>query len=150
MFIRETIDNDLEQLSKSITEGDLQELRVFNTEMTVIEALKLSVKSCECYTISDEFGLVYAVGGTNSVGVAWFVTSTNIELLTRSEVREFINLLKEHRDECLKVLPYLTNYISVYNTKHIKLLKLLGATFDVTEFSDILTFIIKRGDRCAG
>lgn len=146
MFIRETIDNDLARLSKSITEGDLQELRVFNTEMTVIEALKLSVKSCECYTISDEFGLVYAVGGTNSAGIAWFVTSTNIELLTRSEVREFINLLKEHRDECLKVLPYLTNYITVYNSKHIKLLKLLGATFGTTEFSDILTFTIKRGD----
>lgn len=146
MFIRETIDNDLERISKSITEGDLQELRVFNSEMTIIEALKHSVKNCQCYTISDEFGVVYAVGGTNSDGVAWFVTSTNIELLTRSEVREFIHLLKEHRDDCLKVLPYLTNYISVYNTKHIKLLKLLGATFGVTEFSDILTFTIKRGD----
>lgn len=150
MFIRETIDNDLEHLSKSITEGDLQELRVFNTEMTVIEALKLSVKSCKCYTISDEFGLVYAVGGTNNVGVAWFVTSTNIELLTRSEVREFIRLLKEHRDACLKSLPYLCNFISSRNTKHIKLLNLLGATFSETNREGILLFTIERGDQCAG
>lgn len=146
MFIRETIDSDLERISKSITEGDLQELRVFNSEMTIIEALKHSVSSCKCYTISDEFGEVYAVGGTNSEGIAWFVTSTNIELLPRSEVKEFISLLKEHRDECLRVLPHLTNYISVYNSKHIKLLRLLGATFGKTEFSDILTFVIKRGD----
>lgn len=144
MFIRETIDNDLEQLSKSITEGDLQELRVFNSEMTIIEALKHSVKGCQCYTISDEFGVVYAVGGTDSDCSAWFVTSINTERLTVSEVKEFINLLMEHRDSCLRVLPYLTNYISIKNTKHIRLLRMLGADFYETVYSDILAFIIDR------
>lgn len=146
MFIRETIDSDLERISKSITEGDLQELRVFNSEMTIIEALKHSVSNCKCYTISDEFGEVYAVGGTDSECSAWFVTSTATERFTVSEVKEFVNLLMEHKESCLRVLPYLTNFISIKNTKHIRLLKLLGADFYETAYVDILAFIIERGD----
>ncbi|QHJ80091.1 MAG: hypothetical protein [Caudoviricetes sp.] len=145
LFIRQMVDNDLVVLSKSITEGDLEELRVFDKEITVIDALELSVENSLCYTVSDDFGTVYAVGGTSSQGAAWFITSNNIELLTHNETCQFISILKQHRDVCLKTHRFLFNCISTKNVKHIRLLKLLGATFRSTDIDGVAFFKITRG-----
>lgn len=149
MMLRPTIDVDLERLSKSISDGDLKELRALSKgdlKITILEALQLSVKDCECYTIADEFGAVYAVGGTDEFGCAWFITASFVRLLTLSEKREFYELLARHRDYELDKHYCLWNLVHKENRPHIKLLEKLGAIFFEAEAAgDFYVFKITRG-----
>lgn len=74
--------------------------------------------------------LVLAVGGSKDC--LWFVTTNVVGMLTKAEKMRFYRLLKGH----LKGLregghKALTNYVSLANKPHIRLLVSLGATFSV-------------------
>lgn len=70
--------------------------------------------------------IVLAVGGSD--GCLWFVTTHYVDQLSRSQKMEFLRMLKEHLKWCRKGNPnHLTNYVSVVNTSHIRLLNILGA-----------------------
>ncbi len=73
--------------------------------------------------------LVLAVGGHSNLGI-WFVTTNVVHTLTKAQRFRFYRLLKEnlawikHRSPGLR-----TNWVSVDNHAHIRLLTELGATF---------------------
>ncbi|AUV61696.1 internal virion protein [Pseudomonas phage Henninger] len=77
--------------------------------------------------------IVLAVGGSR--GCLWFVTTHYVDQLSRAEKLEFFKMLKVHLKWCRKGNPnHLTNYVSVVNTPHIRLLNALGA-----EWADEIT-----------
>lgn len=70
--------------------------------------------------------LVLAVGGSKDC--LWFVTTNVVDMLTKRQRLQFLRLLKGH----LKGLPqeaHKTNFVSVANHPHIRLLTHLGSIF---------------------
>jgi len=73
--------------------------------------------------------LVLAVGGHSAMGI-WFVTTNVLRLLSHAERAQFYRLLKEHLRWIKHYSPApKTNWVSVDNQTHIRLLTKLGATF---------------------
>lgn len=71
--------------------------------------------------------LVVAVGGSKDC--LWFVTTNVVDMLSKAERREFLKLLKEHLAAIPEDFQTFTNFVSVDNKPHIRLLEHLGATF---------------------
>lgn len=70
--------------------------------------------------------IVLAVGG--SKGCLWFVTTVYVDQLSMADKLTFLKMLKEHLKWCRLGNPdHLTNYVSVANKPHIRLLNALGA-----------------------
>lgn len=73
--------------------------------------------------------LVLAVGGHTSLGI-WFVTTNVVHMLTKAERAHFYRLLRENLERVkLRSSSPKTNWVSVDNHAHIRLLTKLGATF---------------------
>ena len=73
--------------------------------------------------------LVLAVGGHTDSGI-WFVTTNVVHMLTKAERFHFYRLLKEHLERVKQQSPSpKTNWVSVGNHAHIRLLTELGASF---------------------
>lgn len=71
--------------------------------------------------------LVLAVGGSKDC--LWFVTTNVVLMLSKAERFRFYRLLKEHLKAVREQGTPLTNFVSVANKPHIRLLESLGATF---------------------
>lgn len=121
---------DLWAASHDLSAGDLAEFHSFQSGRTPSEVLP---KALDETTHAIKCGaLVLAVGG-HAQGVVWFVTTSVVGMLNKAERFRFYRILKEHlalvKDELPNRTP-LTNFVSVDNHAHIRLLNSLGATFD--------------------
>ena len=95
-----------------------------NVELVLLRSLGETSR-----TIVDSEGRVLATGGSN--GCLWFVTTKRVACLGVHEKAEFIQLLKDHL-ECVRKFSKpedMTNMVHEENSKHIRLLRHLGATF---------------------
>ena len=73
-------------------------------------------------------GKPIAFGG-NQGDCVWFLTSFEVERMTREEKLQFRALIMEYRDTMLAQYPTLWNYVWVGNKSHIRFLKSIGAVF---------------------
>lgn len=88
--------------------------------------------------------LVLAVGGHTSLGI-WFVTTNVVHMLTKVERFQFYRLLKENLEQVKQRSPSpKTNWVSVDNHAHIRLLTKLGASFNKGIFMSPAGFAFKQ------
>ena len=88
--------------------------------------------------------LVLAVGGHTSLGI-WFVTTNVVHMLSQGERFEFYRLLKENLEWVKRRSPSpKTNWVSVDNHAHIRLLTKLGASFNEGIFMSPAGFAFKQ------
>lgn len=86
--------------------------------------------------ISDDAGNVLAVGGSAN-GIIWFVHTVRADNLSPRDKQLMLRLLTGHlikiKREAVRARPdihyHFTNAVSADNTRHIKLLNFLGATW---------------------
>ena len=85
--------------------------------------------------LTSDHGLVYAIGGYSISGLVWFITSTHADGLSLQGRREFVKAVKKCKRLAFKWSdsPYLHNMVLSSNTKHVRLLKSLGAEFSAVE-----------------
>lgn len=88
--------------------------------------------------------LVLAVGGHTSLDI-WFVTTNVVHMLTRAQRYQFYRLLKENLEWVKLRSPSLkTNWVSVDNHAHIRLLTKLGASFNEGIYMSPAGFAFKQ------
>ena len=88
--------------------------------------------------------LVLAVGGHTELGI-WFVTTNVVHMLTSAERFQFYRLLKANLDWVKQRSPSpKTNWVSVDNHAHIRLLTKLGASFNEGIFMSPAGFAFKQ------
>lgn len=88
--------------------------------------------------------LVLAVGGHTTTGI-WFVTTNVVHMLTKAERFHFYRLLKENLAWVKRQSPSpKTNWVSVGNHAHIRLLTKLGASFNEGIFMSPAGFAFKQ------
>jgi len=99
----------------------------------------------ENLAILDENDIVYSVGGFSKIGLVWFVVTKEVAEFSLKEKLQVFRLIKQMRDHVLtNVHPTLYNTVYKKNTQHLKLLELLGATFEeIHTDSDFLLFNIQ-------
>ncbi|NVZ18537.1 DUF2833 domain-containing protein [Pseudomonas costantinii] len=88
--------------------------------------------------------LVLAVGGHTESSI-WFVTTNVVHMLTRAQRFQFYRLLKDNLEwvEARSRNPK-TNWVSVDNHAHIRLLTKLGASFKEGIFMSPAGFAFKQ------
>ncbi|QZA71350.1 internal virion protein A [Pseudomonas phage ALEA] len=126
MILTQASKRDLEAASADLCKHDLNE---FHSHTAGRDPRTVIPTHLDETTMAIKVGsLVLAVGGSKDC--LWFVTTNVVDMLTIGERMRFYRLLKEH----LKGLregghKALTNFVSVDNKPHIRLLESLGATF---------------------
>ena len=126
MILTQATKRDLSIAAGNLCLGDLQE---FHCHIAGRDPVTVLSACHDETTMAIKVGsFVLAVGGSKDC--LWFVTTSLVEYLTKAERMRFYRLLKEHlnglRDGGHQAL---TNYVSVDNKPHIRLLESLGATF---------------------
>ncbi len=123
--------SDAEELAKSLSDADYQELSINRGGMYVNAqiALEEAIKGCQkTYTIVNEkTGQSYAIGGYTDKGVCWFLTSSYVTTFNKEERKLLRDELCKNRDEALLVHPLLYNFIWAGNPLHIKFTESCGA-----------------------
>lgn len=115
----------LEAAARDLCQGDLQEFHSHTAGRDPRDHIPNYLD--ETTMVISMGALVLAVGGSKDC--LWFVTTNVVDLLTKAQRFQFYRLLKGHLEECRKQGTPLTNFVSVDNHAHIRLLKSLGATF---------------------
>lgn len=119
---------DLYAASLDLSTGDLNEFHCMKAGRQPWEVLPNALDET---THAIKLGaLVLAVGGHKDC--IWFVTTRLVETLSKAQRIRFYRILKDHFAEISERLPMdkqLTNFVSVDNHAHIRLLETLGATF---------------------
>lgn len=127
MILRKATEQDLIQAAGNLSKGDLQE---FHMNIPNRDPREVLPKALDETTHAIVIGsMVLAVGGSKFPDI-WFVTTTVVDTLSRAERFRFYRMLKEH----LTVVQHanqrmLTNYVSLQNKPHIRLLESLNARF---------------------
>ncbi|WYW04386.1 internal virion protein [Pseudomonas phage vB_PpuP-Kurepalu-2] len=126
MIITKATLNDLLQAAGNLAQADLDEFHSHKAGRDPRDFLPAYLDET---TRSIKVGsLVLAVGGSKDC--LWFVTTTIVDQLTKGERMRFYRLLKGHLKGLRKEgHQALTNFVSVNNKPHIRLLESLGATF---------------------
>lgn len=89
----------------------------------------------EAWALTLGNDLVLAIGGVRA-GKVWMLTSSAMGNLTGKMRLHAAMLLKGHLKMCIKEFGALDNYVHSRNFKHIKLLRVLGASFGNTVTTD--------------
>lgn len=136
MYIRKTTERDLKVFRPAY--HDILEAEAMGIEPSFPDV-------SECVTLVWDGECPLAIGG-NHGDQCWFVTSDRVVNLTLSQRREFIELIKEYRDEMLSKYDTLWNFVWVGNHPHIKFLKSIGAVFhnEYTKDGKFQLFTIRR------
>jgi len=120
---------DLYKAAKSLSAGDLAD---FNAMKMGRDPVDILTKALDETTHVVKFGSrVLAVGGHPKGGV-WFVTTEVVNELSKAERFSFYRMLKQHLCEVKQSRPIgesFTNFVSVNNHAHVRLLESLGASF---------------------
>lgn len=128
MIIRKASQKDLIQAAHNLSQGDLNE---FHMNIKGRKPEDILPEALDETTHAIVLGsLVIAVGG--SKGCLWFVTTNAVNELTKPQRFKFYRLLKGHLDDVKDQSAFnkqLTNFVSVQNIAHIRLLDSLGATW---------------------
>ncbi|BAJ51830.1 internal virion protein [Ralstonia phage RSB2] len=93
---------------------------------TLLEYIEEKPYHAHVEAVRDPSGALVAVGGLDSLGVCWFVTTGRVG----SHKRDFCEIIKHRRDvvhQCYRV-PC-TNLVLMDNALHVRFLKYLGAEF---------------------
>lgn len=125
MILRKATKQDLLQASANLSYGDLQEFHMNIPNRNPMDVLPEALDETTHAIVIGS--MVLAVGGSKVPDI-WFVTTTVVDTLTRSERIRFYRILKGH----LKTVQgsdnyWRTNCVSVQNKPHIRLLESLGA-----------------------
>ena len=120
--------DDLLAVSNDLSDGDLSDFYSMQSDRQPSDVFPNALDETT-YTI--KYGSrVLAVGGHGQGGV-WFVTTNAVALLSKAGRFRFYRILKAHlvwiKSEATGVT--LTNWVSVGNHAHVRLLESLGATF---------------------
>jgi hypothetical protein len=130
MFLTKATKRDLEIAADDLSRGDLDE---FHSNIQGRDPRAVLPDAHDETTMVIKVGsLVLAVGGSKEC--LWFVTTNVVGMLTKAERFRFYRLLKDHLtglrvESELYSNKALTNFVSVDNHAHIRLLNSLGATF---------------------
>lgn len=127
MILRKATQQDLIEAAGNLSKGDLEE---FHMNITNRDPREVLAKALDETTHAIVLGsLVLAVGGSKHPSI-WFVTTTVVDYLTKAQRMQFYKLLKGHLTEVQHCTQRkLTNFVSIQNKPHIRLLKSLGAQF---------------------
>lgn len=116
----------LESAARDLSLGDLNE---FHSHTAGRDPRNVLPNALDETTRAIMLGaLVIAVGGSKNC--LWFVTTNAVDLLTKAQRFEFYRILKGHLKDVRTQGTPLSNFVSVDNHAHIRLLNALGATFD--------------------
>lgn len=120
---------DLHAAALDLSAGDLSD---FHSMQSGREPAEVFPKALDETTHAIKFGSrVLAVGGHAQGGI-WFVTTNLVTELSKAERYRFYRILKNHLEDIKRGnasgMP-LTNFVAVGNYAHVRLLEVLGATF---------------------
>ena len=130
MILTQATKRDLEIAADDLCKSDLQE---FHSHTAGRDPRDYLPSYLDETTRAIKLGsLVLAVGGSKDC--LWFVTTNVVDMLTKGERMRFYRILKGHLEGLrieseLYSNKSLTNFVSVDNKPHIRLLESLGATF---------------------
>ncbi|MGV8919542.1 MAG: phage protein Gp13 family protein [Pseudomonas sp.] len=128
MIKRKATLRDLFEAADNLCASDLQEFHCMKANRCPRDVLGASLD--ENTTAIVVGSLVLAVGGYGP-GNIWFVTTNVIHALSKAERIRFYRILKDHYKALPEKQNYrYSNYVSVDNKPHIRLLESLGATFE--------------------
>lgn len=127
MIIRKATKRDLEIAADDLSKGDLAE---FHMNIPGRDPRDVLPDNLDETTHAIVLGsLVLAVGGTKA-GCIWFVTTNVVEMVTKGERIRFFKILKKHYGSLKGIQNFeYSNFVSVVNIPHIRLLDSLGATW---------------------
>lgn len=112
-------DDHLEALAAGINWKENMKAAVINGNCVMIQPFGIE-RAFESFPM--------AIGG-NMGDQCWFVVSEQSKHWSYGTRKEFIRLIKEHRDELLKIYPVLWNYVWEDNKSHYRFLRAIGAVF---------------------
>lgn len=101
------------------------------TKQSVADVLARALKSPDCTSyavVNPRSGCVYAVGGYDTEGTCWFLTSRIVAYEFDAKERAlFRSILHFNLMETLKIHPVLRNVVMSKNVRHVKLIESMGA-----------------------
>lgn len=125
MILRKATEQDLIQASGNLSKGDLDEFHMNIPNRDPREVLPMALDETTHAIVIGS--MVLAVGGSKLPDI-WFVTTTVVDTLTQAERIRFYKILKGHlMDVQGSDNHWRTNFVSVQNKPHIRLLESLGA-----------------------
>jgi hypothetical protein len=130
MILTKATLGDLREAANQLSKGDLEEFHCNIPGRDPRDILPACLD--ETTRVIKVGALVLAVGGSKEC--LWFVTTNVVEMLTKAQRFRFYRILKDHLtalrvESSLYSNKTLTNFVSVDNHHHIRLLNALGATF---------------------
>lgn len=135
---------DLINASSNLSPNDLAD---FNAMQAGRNPADVFPKALDATTYAIKLGRqVLAVGGHTNGGI-WFVTTNVITTLSTGQRFRFFRTLKDHLAFIKRESPIdmsFTNFVSVENKAHIRLLETLGATFQADCVMSPAGFPFKR------
>lgn len=100
-------------------------------KQSVADVLSTALKdeTCTSYAVvNPRSGCVYAVGGYDTSGTCWFLTSRIVSYEFDAKERAlFRSILHHNLIETLKIHPVLHNVVMSKNVRHVKLIESMGA-----------------------
>lgn len=132
----------LKKAASDLCASDLNEFHSMETGRDPVKVFsELDPKGCHAIMLG---ALVVAVGGAGRHDI-WFVTTNVVHTLTPQQRKQFYRILKDHLSWVKHVHSGIhTNWVSVSNTNHIRLLTKLGATFNEGIFMSPAGFAFKQ------
>lgn len=128
MIKRKATLKDLYEAADNLCASDLNEFHCMKANRSPRDVLGDSLDENTKVVVVGS--LVLAVGGHSSRGI-WFVTTNVVHQLTKAQRFEFYRILKDHFEWINHCQPGpRTNWVSVDNHAHIRLLTKLGASFN--------------------
>jgi len=126
ILVKATRDH-LIQAAGNLAVHDLDEFHMHVANRNPLDVLPLCLDETTMAIV--ESSIVLAVGGSNDC--LWFVTTTYVDGLSMRDKLAFFKILKGHLGD-VRARPEraLSNWVSVANTPHIRLLNALGARWD--------------------
>lgn len=142
MLLRKATLQDLMQAADNLCASDLNEFHSMKSNRDPREVLKDALdEHAQAIVVGS---LVLAVGGHTKMGI-WFVTTNVVHQLSKAQRLEFYRMLKGNLEWVRHVSPGpKTNWVSVANTAHIRLLTKLGASFNEDIFMSPAGFAFKQ------
>lgn len=120
---------DLHMAADDLSAGDLSD---FHSMQSGRDPAEVFPKAFDETTHAIKFGShVLAVGGHARGGI-WFVTTNVVAELSKADRYRFYRILKSHLEDIKGANSSgvaLTNFVAVGNRAHVRLLEVLGATF---------------------
>ena len=142
MHLIKATEAHLKAAADDLCASDLQEFHCMKTGRDPRDVLPNSLdENAQAIVVGS---LVLAVGGHTSLGI-WFVTTNVVHMLSKAERFQFYRLLKENLEWVKRRSPSpKTNWVSVDNHAHIRLLTKLGASFNEGIFMSPAGFAFKQ------